>query len=227
MSDHAGIICTAADVKSSLADASALNRAIRQRGVAFEGAYEAARALAMAADGDRFRGGARRAFVLRWARRRKPGGADRMQPGRRQSPARPDRAADGISVPFRACRGSRRTDPGAARGRRIHLRHAARPPTRPVSATRSSSAIGRISSPARFLAPALDLNRNRPVMKVRRPRARSAKRTISGAEQKGIMFHVVNWTTFDRTEGLIPLKSELFGLRLLTQHHAYVRLGRA
>ncbi len=45
MSDHAGIICTAADVKTSLADASALNRAIRQRGVAFEGAYEAARAL--------------------------------------------------------------------------------------------------------------------------------------------------------------------------------------
>jgi succinate dehydrogenase / fumarate reductase flavoprotein subunit len=45
MSDHAGIICTAADVETSLADASALNRAIRQRGVAFEGAYEAARAL--------------------------------------------------------------------------------------------------------------------------------------------------------------------------------------
>ena len=45
MSDHAGIICTAADMQSSLADASALNRAIRQRGVAFQGAYEAARAL--------------------------------------------------------------------------------------------------------------------------------------------------------------------------------------
>jgi succinate dehydrogenase / fumarate reductase flavoprotein subunit len=45
MSDHAGIICTAADVQSSLAGASALNSTIRQRGVAFEGAYGAVRAL--------------------------------------------------------------------------------------------------------------------------------------------------------------------------------------
>jgi succinate dehydrogenase / fumarate reductase flavoprotein subunit len=45
MSDHAGIICTAADVQSSLADAGTLNRTIRQRGVAFQGAYESARAL--------------------------------------------------------------------------------------------------------------------------------------------------------------------------------------
>ena len=45
MSDHAGIICTAADVQSSLAGASALNSAIRQRGVAFDGAYGAVRAL--------------------------------------------------------------------------------------------------------------------------------------------------------------------------------------
>jgi succinate dehydrogenase / fumarate reductase, flavoprotein subunit len=45
MSDHAGIICTDADVQSSLAGAGALNSAIRQHGVAFEGAYGALRAL--------------------------------------------------------------------------------------------------------------------------------------------------------------------------------------
>ena len=45
MSDLAGIVCVAADVQSSLADASALNSAIRQRGVAFEGSYGAVRAL--------------------------------------------------------------------------------------------------------------------------------------------------------------------------------------
>jgi succinate dehydrogenase / fumarate reductase, flavoprotein subunit len=45
MSDHAGIICTAASAEAALAEATALNRAIRQSGVAFEGAYEAARAL--------------------------------------------------------------------------------------------------------------------------------------------------------------------------------------
>jgi succinate dehydrogenase/fumarate reductase flavoprotein subunit len=45
MSDHAGIVCTAGDVQTSLTDASALNREIRQRGVAFDSAYEAARAL--------------------------------------------------------------------------------------------------------------------------------------------------------------------------------------
>ncbi len=45
MSDHAGIVCRAADVRTAFADASALNRAIRQQGIACAGAYEAARAL--------------------------------------------------------------------------------------------------------------------------------------------------------------------------------------
>ena len=45
MSDHAGIVCNAGDVKKALAGAQALNDAIRKRGVAYEGAYEAARAL--------------------------------------------------------------------------------------------------------------------------------------------------------------------------------------
>ena len=45
MSDHAGILCAAADVKTSLAAARALNGSIRQQGIAFEGAYEAARAV--------------------------------------------------------------------------------------------------------------------------------------------------------------------------------------
>jgi succinate dehydrogenase/fumarate reductase flavoprotein subunit len=45
MSDHAGILCAAADVKASLVAARALNESIRQQGIAFEGAYEAARAV--------------------------------------------------------------------------------------------------------------------------------------------------------------------------------------
>jgi succinate dehydrogenase / fumarate reductase, flavoprotein subunit len=45
MSDHAGIICAALDVNASLAAARALNESIRQQGIAFEGAYEAARAV--------------------------------------------------------------------------------------------------------------------------------------------------------------------------------------
>jgi succinate dehydrogenase/fumarate reductase flavoprotein subunit len=45
MSDHAGIVCTAKDVQASLAGASALNQAIRNHGIAFKGAYGAARAL--------------------------------------------------------------------------------------------------------------------------------------------------------------------------------------
>ena len=65
MSDHAGIICTAADVQSSLAGASALNSAIRQRGVAFRGGLRSCEGAAMAPDGDSFGSGARRAFVLR------------------------------------------------------------------------------------------------------------------------------------------------------------------
>lgn len=45
MSDHAGILCAAADVKFSLAAARALNDSIHQQGIAFKGAYEAARAV--------------------------------------------------------------------------------------------------------------------------------------------------------------------------------------
>ncbi len=99
------------------------------------GGLRSCEGAAMAPDGDRFGSRARRAFVLRRARRGKPGSADDMQPGRGPGPARPDRAADGISIPFRADRGSRRTDRGAARRRSIHLRRAARPPARPGSAT--------------------------------------------------------------------------------------------
>jgi succinate dehydrogenase / fumarate reductase flavoprotein subunit len=115
MSDHAGIICTAADVQSSLADASALNRTIRQRGVAFQGAYESARALQW-----RQMAIVSEAVLAALSFYVERGGG---------SPA-----AYGISIPFRVCRGSRRTDSGATRRRSIHLRHAARPPTRPGSA---------------------------------------------------------------------------------------------
>jgi succinate dehydrogenase / fumarate reductase, flavoprotein subunit len=45
MSDHAGIVCNAGDVKKALAGARALNDSIRRHGVACEGAYEAARSL--------------------------------------------------------------------------------------------------------------------------------------------------------------------------------------
>ncbi len=45
MSDHAGIVCNAGDVKKALTGAHALNDSIRRRGVTYEGAYEAARAL--------------------------------------------------------------------------------------------------------------------------------------------------------------------------------------
>ena len=45
MSDHAGILCNAEDVAKALAAAHALNEKVRQQGVVFEGAYEAARAL--------------------------------------------------------------------------------------------------------------------------------------------------------------------------------------
>ena len=45
MSDHAGIVCNAGEVKKALAGAQALNGSIQRRGVAYEGAYEAARAL--------------------------------------------------------------------------------------------------------------------------------------------------------------------------------------
>ena len=132
MSDHAGIICTAADVKTSLADASALNRAIRQRGVAFEGAYEAARALqwrqmALASEAVL---AALSFYVGRGGGSR--GARTVCSPDRRQSPARPDRASGGLSVPFRARRGSFRTNSRSARWRQIHLRHAARPAPRPL-----------------------------------------------------------------------------------------------
>ncbi|MBN9619129.1 MAG: FAD-binding protein, partial [Actinobacteria bacterium] len=45
MSDHAGILCSASEVKAAAQAARALNESIRQQGVAFDGAYEATRAL--------------------------------------------------------------------------------------------------------------------------------------------------------------------------------------
>ena len=45
MSDHAGVLCTAADVKQALAEARALNETIRQQGIAYSGAPEALKAL--------------------------------------------------------------------------------------------------------------------------------------------------------------------------------------
>jgi succinate dehydrogenase/fumarate reductase flavoprotein subunit len=45
MSDHAGVLCNAADVKEALAAARALNESIRQRGIAYSGAPEALKAL--------------------------------------------------------------------------------------------------------------------------------------------------------------------------------------
>jgi succinate dehydrogenase / fumarate reductase, flavoprotein subunit len=45
MSDHAGILCNANDVRSALAAARALNASIRQQGVAYDGASGALRAL--------------------------------------------------------------------------------------------------------------------------------------------------------------------------------------
>jgi succinate dehydrogenase / fumarate reductase, flavoprotein subunit len=45
MSDHAGVLCNAADVKQALAAARALNDTIRQQGIAFSGAPGALRAL--------------------------------------------------------------------------------------------------------------------------------------------------------------------------------------
>ena len=45
MSDHAGVLCNAADVSRALAASHALNQTIRQRGIAYSGAPEALRAL--------------------------------------------------------------------------------------------------------------------------------------------------------------------------------------
>jgi succinate dehydrogenase/fumarate reductase flavoprotein subunit len=45
MSDHAGVLCNAADVKEALAAACVLNEAIRQQGIAYYGAPEALKAL--------------------------------------------------------------------------------------------------------------------------------------------------------------------------------------
>ena len=45
MSDHAGVLCNAADVKQALAASRALNETIRQRGIAHSGAPEALKAL--------------------------------------------------------------------------------------------------------------------------------------------------------------------------------------
>ncbi|HWZ89861.1 MAG TPA: hypothetical protein VNW92_13455, partial [Polyangiaceae bacterium] len=45
MSDHAGILCNAKDVKAAREAAHALNESIRQRGIAFDGASDALRAL--------------------------------------------------------------------------------------------------------------------------------------------------------------------------------------
>jgi succinate dehydrogenase/fumarate reductase flavoprotein subunit len=45
MSDHAGVLCNAVDVKAALASARALNEAIRQQGIAYSGAPDALRAL--------------------------------------------------------------------------------------------------------------------------------------------------------------------------------------
>ena len=45
MSDHAGILCNVADVKTAVSAAHALNEAVRQQGLAFDGANEALRAL--------------------------------------------------------------------------------------------------------------------------------------------------------------------------------------
>jgi succinate dehydrogenase / fumarate reductase, flavoprotein subunit len=45
MSDHAGILCNAKDVRAAAEAAHALNESIRQQGIAFDGANEALRAL--------------------------------------------------------------------------------------------------------------------------------------------------------------------------------------
>ena len=45
MSDHAGVLCNAADVNTALAASRALNETIRQQGIAYSGAPEALKAL--------------------------------------------------------------------------------------------------------------------------------------------------------------------------------------
>jgi succinate dehydrogenase / fumarate reductase, flavoprotein subunit len=45
MSDHAGVLCNAADVKQALAAARTLNESVRQQGIAYSGAPEALKAL--------------------------------------------------------------------------------------------------------------------------------------------------------------------------------------
>ena len=45
MSDHAGVLCNAADVNKALAASRALNQTIRQQGIAYSGAPEALKAL--------------------------------------------------------------------------------------------------------------------------------------------------------------------------------------
>jgi hypothetical protein len=45
MSDHAGVLCNAPDVKRALAASRALNETIRQQGIAYSGASEALKAL--------------------------------------------------------------------------------------------------------------------------------------------------------------------------------------
>jgi succinate dehydrogenase / fumarate reductase flavoprotein subunit len=45
MSDHAGVLCNAADVNTALAASRALNQTIRQQGIAYSGAPEALKAL--------------------------------------------------------------------------------------------------------------------------------------------------------------------------------------
>ena len=72
MSDHAGVLCNAADVNTALAASRALNQTIRQQGIAYSGAPEALKALQWRQTALLSEAGAYRACVLHRARRRQP-----------------------------------------------------------------------------------------------------------------------------------------------------------
>ena len=125
MSDHAGILCNANDVRSALDAARALNESIRQQGVAYDGRLRGLARAAVAADRAPLRSRPHGARVLCRARRRQPRRPGPLRPRRGSHAYGSHRSSRGLPVCFRATRRPRPADTRSPEGGDFHLRYAA------------------------------------------------------------------------------------------------------
>ena len=125
MSDHAGILCNAKDVRSALDAARALNESIRRQGVAYDGRLRSLARAAVAADRAPLRSRPHGARVLCRARRRQPRRPGPLRSRRGSHAYGSHRSSRELPVCFRATRRPRPADTRSPEGGDFHLCYAA------------------------------------------------------------------------------------------------------